>query len=707
MRIFSALAKQPKGIQAAEYRRLISDGESEHDKDVTRKRERRSKAAEITIPAVKDIVRRERALDDPERFLRTYFADRYRLAFGKDHLFMIDAICSRARHGGSQAVAAPRGRGKSELVKGLMVYLVLAGLVRFPLPVAATSALAGRLYEDFRKKIGTNELLLDDFPEVCYPVRALEGAPQRAAKQHINGRLTNIVWTGHYLRLADVPGSIYGGVKMSYYGLDSAFRGANIDGDRPDFILIDDPETRESAKSIGQIEDREAIIDQDIAGLVSQEETLAVVVLTTVQNSYCLSYKLTDRAEKPSMNGVRFGMIVEWPKRLDMWEEYVSIRHASQTAGDEHGLKAVEFYLANREAIDEGVEMISDHYVRTTLEDGTEAVHSAIQQAYNKIADTSMEAYKTEYQNDPEPEEQADSAGLTAGMVASRQSGYLQNEMPPLAEWVTVGLDIGKHASHWAKIAWWGNAIGTVIDYGVMETWGLTNTSDNQSIEKALLSSLHQWRTDITAQHPPLICLIDSGAYTGKRDDSNKGMTHGVYAFCRDAGKPFYAAKGFSDGRFRLPERAPEKIPFLEAYASHLKHEGLWLYNINTEWWKEWLQQRFITPTFDDSQRFNDGSLSVFSCPTDKRRHLSFSKHIVSEERRTMFVQGRGNVSKWEVLSRNNHWLDAVALACAAAGCAGVRLLQRPQPAAPSRPQQPKPRLLNPAGQPFLATERR
>ena len=99
---------------------------TERDKDIQRKRDDRSESARITIPRCVNPVRRARCLADPALFLRTYFPDRYNLEFGKDHLFMIDTIVSRGRNGGKQAIAAPRGRGKSEIVKGLLVYLVCA-----------------------------------------------------------------------------------------------------------------------------------------------------------------------------------------------------------------------------------------------------------------------------------------------------------------------------------------------------------------------------------------------------------------------------------------------------------------------------------------------------------------------------------------------------------------------------------------------------
>lgn len=670
----------------------------ERSRDASRKRELRSESARIEIPPVVNMDRRLESLADPVMFLRTYFAARYTLAFGPHHQGIIESVVARARNGGRQAVAAPRGCGKSELVKGLLAYLVLAELIRFPLAVAATASLAKRLFRDFRNKFATTQLLYDDFPEVCHPVRCLEGAPQRAARQHIDGRLTNIVWTSSdYVRFPDVPGSPFGGVKMAYFGLDAAFRGINIDGDRPDFILIDDPETQESAKSDDQIASREETLDKDIAGLAGQESSLAIVTLTTVQNAKCLSFRLTDRKLKPAHNGVRFGMVRQWPQRMDLWEEYISMRRANQEGGDEHAKGAVQFYLDRREDMDAGVELLVDYFVPVEV-DGVHLVHSAIQQAFNKISDTSLSAYKSEYQNDPDLDEQPDTVGLTAGKVASRISGLLQGERHPDTEFVTIGLDVGKYYSHWTKIAWHGNAVGNVVDYGVMETPGMMAADNKQAVIAALLPALLQWRIDMLAESSVDFCLIDSGDFTDA-----------IYEFIRQTGGiPFAAAKGWDNNRISIPkERTKDKIPFHDCYASHLPTERLWLYNVNTEAWKQWVHERFATATVDEQQMPNSGTLSLYAAPGDRRRHLSFSQHIVSEERRDIFVPGKGITRKWVVVNRNNHYLDATALACAAAGCLGVRVVPRvvmtstPTKAAPKRPA-----IVTPNGQPFLATER-
>ena len=273
------------------------------DTDALRKRDRRAESARITITQCLNPSRRIECLDDPERFLRTYMPRKFRQPFGQVHSRMIQAIHDRALTGGKKAVAAPRSRGKSTIVKGMNIYLTARELVRFIVPICATTKLAGRIYSDYRNEWRNNDLLNEDFPEICGPVRNLEGAPQRAARQHIDGHLTLINWSAtDFLRLPRVPGtandylkslgkewSPFGGVKMTFAGLDAAFRGMNIDDDRPDFLIIDDPETRESAKSHDQIEDRIDIIEKDIEGLEGAEKPMAIVMVTTLQNTYCVS----------------------------------------------------------------------------------------------------------------------------------------------------------------------------------------------------------------------------------------------------------------------------------------------------------------------------------------------------------------------------------------------------------------------------------
>jgi hypothetical protein len=214
-----------------------------------------------------------------------------------------------------------------------------------------------------------------------------------------------------------------------------------------------------------------------------------------------------------------------------------------------------------------------------------------------------------------------------------------------------------------------------------METPGVIVGSSEQAIEIALLKALDQWRTDILAKHPPQFAFVDSGDYSGA-----------VYEFIRRAGGvPFAASKGSS--KFHLGTASDTRRLFDNCFAQKLEQEKLWLYSIHTEHWKQWTQERFLTPAFSDQQQFNDGSLSLFASE-DKKRHLAYSHHIVAEERREIFVEGKGLVRRWVQVSKNNHWLDATALACCAGAVVGVRLVPRaadvarPQPTAAPRPVQ-------------------
>lgn len=679
-----------------------SGSRTEREKNMARMRQRRSEAARIEIPACDNPQRRERCLEDPPLFLKTYFPGRYTRPFGKLHHALIDSIYEIAVHGGRQAIAAPRGRGKSEITKGMIAYLIFAGIVRFPVPICQTTPKAQAIYSDFRKKINTNEMLLRDFPEVCVPVRDLDGAPLRATKQHIDGKPTNIVWKAKELSLPEVPpeyrGPIdYGGVKMQFQGLDSDIRGINVDGDRPDFVLIDDPETRESAKSLTQIEDREKAIDQDIAGLAGEDRTLAMVMLTTIQNRYCISFRYTNPSDKSAWMGKRFAWVEKWPERMDLWDDYIAKRKLDQEKGDRFAMNAVSHYLENREEMEKGVEVLSDNWKSEQLADGTETVHSAIQEAFNHIADTSMDAFCTEYQNDPPKEEEIETLGLTPARVMTALSGLHQREVASDSGVRVVGIDIGKYHSHWTDTAWRDGAIGDVVDYGVMETHGLSTASDPKAIEIAQLTALEVWAEQVVAEINPQLCLIDSGTFTQT-----------VYEFCRRRGRPFYPAKGWDSGRFRLPKRSKDRVPFLESYASQLAEEAIWLYNVNTEWWKKWLQQRFMTDSFGPDGERNQGSLCLFDSAGDSKRHLSFSHHICSEEEQLVPVHGKEMKRVWFVKNKNNHWLDSTALACAGAGVLGVRVVKEV-----SRIPEPKPRptgngfkFTTPHGQPFVATQR-
>lgn len=628
-----------------------------------------------------------------------------------------------ATTGGEKAIAAPRGRGKSQIAKGAVCYLILAGLVRFPVPVSQTTAHSQEFYEDFRRKIAFNEKLYEDFPEVCHPVRCLEGAPQRASRQHIDGELTHIEWKVDRLRLPNVPekyrGPIdYGGVRMEYRGLDSAIRGINRDGDRPDFVPIDEPETRESARSETQITDRINALDKDVAGLAGEDHELAQIMLTTLQNNFCLSAQYTDPERRPSWMGERFGWVEKWPveyprdgETLGMWHEYMTRRGQDQRNGDRYGRSATQYFLDNRQQMELGGELLSDNFKFKVLADGWQTVHSPWQEVFNFIADKSYEAFCTEYQNDPPQGEQIETLELMPGAIAAASSGLEQGATPDGTRCVTTGIDIGKYVCWFCKIAWDDDATGTVIDYGEFRTSGLDKTSSEGAIENAIIDAVQRFAEENESEVASLLTLVDSGNWT-----------NAVYEACRRVGGSFYPSKGLGgeNRAFRMPKMTDEKMPFLEAYASRQYDEfrrEVWLYDINSLYWKNWLQERWLIPPWARrADHGNEGirnpsSMALFEPPSgDARFHTKFSKSMVSERLEQVPLPNKGFKKVWTIKDKyNNHWLDAAALACAAAGCVGIRLVQ-PVVEAP-KPDQKKASVNRVSsfardGRPYLVTQR-
>ena len=649
------------------------------ERDVLRKREKRMLGSAIVIPEVKNPKRRERCLADPFEMMRTYYSDRFTRPFSMLHHKLVDTVIESARKGTDQAWAAPRGIGKTELLKAVLVYLILAQIVRFPIAIGATASLAYNIFDDVKGQFETNELLYEDFPEICHPVRELEGAPQRARRQNIDGVRTRIIWkSSKLIQLPYVPGSPYGGVKLAYYGLDGAFRGVNIAGGRPDLALVDDPETRDSARNPEQVAIREQTMDRDIGGLGGHGAKFCRVVITTIQNRFCYSWRVTDPAIKPAFDGKRFGLIETWPTELEMWQEYVTRRQNAQRHGDKLAKDATRYFLENYDRMIAGAKLNDDGY-DPQIVDGEPQVHHPLQAAYNWIATNDMAAFMAEKQNEPEAEEVVETEALSAALVRSRLAVQTQGVIPDGTERIVAAMDMGKRLSHWVVIAFKNPGIGTVIDYGCKATFA-TNEADLESksaLELMLKNLILDWIEDDLKPYKIDGALVDSGAFTDA-----------VYAACRQARQkqfPLFAAKGWDNKRFKMPQAKKGVVLFDQCYAHYDASQELWLYNVNTEYWKMWTHSRFaVAPYTDDGDR-TAGSLALYHPGQDIKRHSAYSHHIIAEEL-TRVPVGSGYLNQMILKSKNNHWLDATALGCAVGGVFKIRVLSRDELTAAAKP---------------------
>jgi hypothetical protein len=706
----SLIAAHPAGSseEAQSVLRPKPFDEKEYDRE--RKKQQRASGREVYIPVPEDIPLRLACLQDPELLLTTCFPMTYSEPFTDDRKDMLRSIWRAAKYGGDQAIAASRGEGKTTLAMDGALCLMLAGLSFFPVIIGKNQDASSDELKATRERIMASDEFVALFPEIGAPLQAVGPQAGNARLQTVGGQFIGMYLGPKHFAFPKITNemlphwpadliSVAAGQVMGAVGIEGRVRGFKFRSHRPSVAVIDDVESKDSAVSDLQIEKIERTIEEDIGGMGSSAERIARVYLCTTLNRRCNAYRYTCRKTKPSWNGRRYRKMIKRPERMDLVEEYIALRKA-RGDDDPDARVAFRYWRDNLPEIERDCKISNPHsYSRKQHEDGEPIELSAIQAYFNRVADMGEKAVATEIDNDPPDESGVETLGLTAGKVASRISGYLQGDLHPDTQFVTVGLDIGKYYSHWAKIAWHGNAIGHVVDYGVMETPGMTTATDARSVMTALLPALMQFRTDMIADGKLDFCLVDSGDYS-----------EAIYEFVRQAGgHPFAAAKGHPGGKLRIGDVTPDRRPFLAAFAHRLPQERLWLYNLDSEFWKQWVHDRFATATFDENEMLNDGSLSIYAAPDDRKRHLSYSHHIVAEERRDTFVAGKGIVRKWVTMSKNNHYLDATALACAAAGCLGVSLVPKMEsrpPATQSQPRRQRPAITNPSGKPFLATER-
>ena len=94
-----------------------------------------------------------------------------------------------------------------------------------------------------------NDLLLEDFPEVVFPIQALDGIANRCNGQLYQGERTHIGWTAKQIVLPTVPGSIASGAMIKVAGITGRIRGMKCkraDGRtvRPSLVVLERHFTR-------------------------------------------------------------------------------------------------------------------------------------------------------------------------------------------------------------------------------------------------------------------------------------------------------------------------------------------------------------------------------------------------------------------------------------------------------------------------------
>ena len=659
---------------------------TQKDREYQRKLMRLRRQAERDIKidySRQNLKRRRQCRNRPDLFCLTYFPRTFYNPFTTDQKIIISAIKQRIRYGGKQAIAAERGGGKSSITKVVGgVWAIVYGWLDWVVLLRSIADDAKTMLEEIKSYYEKNILLAADFPEICDPVIALGGAPQRSKSQTVNGVRTWIRWSGNEITFPTVKGSKASGSIITAKSIDGAIRGLVREEKRPKFVLADDIETRASAKSMTDTRNRRETLDKDVAGLAGPGEEMATVLLCTVINRQSIGWEYTDINQRPGFNGIRQKWIKKMPTNRDMWDRYVDMVIQDRKGGDKFARTAFAYYKNHRKVMDKGAVVSNkNRYNKKMLPGGRPIELSSLQAAFNLIAEkenTGWDDFCCEYQSEPPDDSLTETSGLTARIVAKRCNGMDKGVIPGGTEYVTAGIDVHGRLLYYLVVAWQQGFTGHIVDYGTNPVYSptsgkLTDQVNREAVQVAIFNALMIWRdwvlgnpykseTGGNARTVDLTC-IDSG-----------WMDIAIFNFIKsNVGSKYRAVKGFGSSQpqakvYRKPSAESQTVQLGHNwYARYQADYHAWLFHVHSDYWKQVAQNAFMT---DIGQ---PGSMTIFG--DDPYKHRTFGRHIVSEEWTTQFEPGKGTREFFNVIDRHNHWLDCLHYASAGASMVGVKLL--------------------------------
>jgi len=645
------------------------------------------------VPDVADPQRKAQAETDFRFFCEVYFTQTFSLPWSDDHLKVISKIEQAVLRGGLFAMAMPRGSGKTTMAETACIWAMLTGAREFVCLIGSDAGHARSMLESIKVEFETNDRLLEDYPEAVYPIHALERIHNRAKGQLCNGRHTRIVWTADEIVLPTIPDSKASGAIIRVAGIESRIRGMKFkrpDGRaaRPSLVVLDDPQTDESARSNQQVRSRMETLNGAILNLAGPGQRISGIMPCTVIRPGDMADQVLDRDKHPAWGGARTKLVYAFPTDEKMWERYAQIR-ADSFRNDGDGREATEFYRKNREQMDAGARVAwPQRYNEDEL--------SAIQHAVNlRLQDE--RAFWAEYQNEPLPEAEGDCDQLTADQIAVKVNGYERAVVPLAASHLTMFIDVqGKLLFH-VVVAWGDDFTGYVVDYGTYPPQGrafftlrdvqktLGRAAPGAGLEGSIYAGLEQltgeylscrWRREDGAELRIERCLID--ANWGQSTDV-------VYQFCRQSAHSavvmpshgrYVGASSvpFSEYKRKRGERVGHhwRIPNTQG-RRQVRHVL-----IDTNYWKSFIQARLAVAMGDV------GCLSLFG--RKPAGHQLLAEHLTAEYRVRTEARGRV-VDEWKLRagSPDNHWLDCLVGCAVAASVQGAILPGTDTKAPPAR----------------------
>ncbi len=562
------------------------------------------------IPEPADLERRESCRSDLVRFGLTYCSGILDHPPSEAMQQFIRAMQRVLLEGGKLHVRWPRGKGKTTWVKIGSLWAAAFGHRRFLVVISATADDAKEIVGDIIDIIEASDAFAEDFPEIGYPIRALEGVSQRCQTQHSLGARTKIEIRDTKLVMPTVAGAPSSGAIIRAKGIKGSLRGMVKGSLRPDFVYLDDPQTRKDASSPSEVRKFLAVVEGDIDGLAGHRKQMSTIFATTPVCAGDGSSQLADPERFPNIKTITSPLIIRFPDRIDLWEEFTRLYRAEGIAGNDRHTGSREFYRLHRPEMDRGAVVLDPADGDPQTED------SAIHHAMIKRATMSPEAFDAEYQMTVT--RAASLFELTPALMLTHVTAIPQFAVPIACSGGCVAYcDVNAEAGlRWGVLAVGPRNLTHLVAYGRYPASGrlLPEASSEAAVAAAVARGLKAVAQHIAAlplfrnKHriTPWALCFDGG-----------WQTRTVSAFCQSVRAPMKVlwSKGFGGRNYRPPRTSALVRLGDNCHLSESVDNGTFL-AVNADFWREYAQRAFLAAPM------SPGGISIFDGTPERHADL-------------------------------------------------------------------------------------
>ena len=273
---------------------------------------------------------------DMELFGKYYFSHVIHKPNSLLHKWLYDntvQILNKPRGKGIRlAVAAPRGNAKSSLMSFILpIWCVCFERKKFIILVSETQDQANDFLDDIKSELTSNELLIKHFPRAT-------------GKNDERWRQDDIITRND--------------IRVKAVGCQGKMRGRTHRKTRPDLILLDDVESRESVDSdTTRIKLRTHWFDKEVLECGDTEGTTDFIVVGTILHEDSLLNNLLKNTVYQGWKREKFKAVIKFADAEELWAQWRNIFFEHEDEEEAPDV-AYEFFKQREKEMLEGVEVL-------------------------------------------------------------------------------------------------------------------------------------------------------------------------------------------------------------------------------------------------------------------------------------------------------------------------------------------------------------